>query len=401
MKVSNSQKALYTQCGRKYRYRYVNKLRSRNKGNALFLGSAFDAATDVLVHQRDLQAAKEKFTDLWMAHEQNLSCKFSKTDMDVRVYESSDLAKLESVAGNLNHSKALERYQNGFVTHDKDGNEVHPSDPLVVLLIKEIKKMKDMSFMRDLTLEEERFLHYANILSMLRKGYLMLDSFYHNILPKITEVVGTQVKVDVANGLGDDIIGYIDLLCKMEGYKLPNGRVLTKDDLIVADVKSAGAFYWSKLDDLNSSDQLDLYAASPQVQSISPTNLICYLAVSKQVSKDEKSFCKSCGNEKASSHKTCNAEIDAKRCNGEWNEHVTYFCESKIVIGERNMQEAAKVFEDFDMAVRGIQAGVFIRNRDACEAYNQICEYKELCSKCFTPEQEEKAIEKWKTDHGE
>lgn len=387
MRVSNSQKSLYIQCGRKYRYRYVDKLRPKDKGNALYFGSAFDAATDILVHQKDLQAAKEKLADLWMAHEQNLSCKFSKTDLEVRILDVSDLSKLTAVAGNLNNSKAKQ----GF---EKDGD--------VVKLIKEVKKMKEMSFTRDLTLEEERFLHYANVLSMLRKGYLMLESFYKNILPKITEVVGTQVKVDVANGLGDDIIGYIDLLCKMEGHHLPNGRVLTKDDLVVADVKSAGAFYWSKLDDLNSSDQLDLYSSSPQVQSISPTNLICYLAVSKQVSKDEKSFCKSCGNEKNSSHKTCNAEIDSKRCGGEWNEQVTYFCESKIVIAERNMQEAAKVYEDFDMTVRGIQAGVFIRNRDSCNAFGGICEYYNICSKSYcSPEQEQADLDKWKLDHGE
>ena len=386
MRVSNSQKALYTQCGRKYYYRYKKKMRSKHKGSALFYGSAFDAASDVLLHQRDLPAAKEKFTDLWMAQEQNLNCKFSKTDLEVRLYDNSDLAKLEAAAGNLNVSKAQKQFC-------EDGD--------VIKLLKDIKKMKEQSFMRDLTLEEERFLHYATVLSMLRKGYLMLDSFYINILPKITRVISTQTKVDVQDGSGNEITGYIDLLCTMENYELPNGRKLTADDLVVADVKTAGITYWSKLDDLTGSDQLDLYAASPQVQSISPTNLISYMAVSKQVSKNEKSFCKSCGNEKNSSHKTCNAEIEGKRCNGEWNEQVTYFCESKIVIGERNMQEAAKVFEDFDHVVRGINSEVFPRCRDACDAYGQICEFKSICNKALTPEQEELEIEEWKSKFGE
>lgn len=386
MRVSNSQKALYTQCGRKYYYRYKKKMHPKHKGSALYFGSAFDAASDVLLHQRDLSAAKEKFTDLWMAQEQNLNCKFSKTDLEVRLYDNSDLAKLEAAAGNLNVSKAQKQFC-------EDGD--------VIKLLKDIKKMKEQSFMRDLTLEEERFLHYATVLSMLRKGYLMLDSFYINILPKITRVISTQTKVDVQDGAGNEITGYIDLLCTMENYELPNGRKLTADDLVVADVKTAGITYWSKLDDLTGSDQLDLYAASPQVQSISPTNLISYMAVSKQVSKDEKSFCKSCGNEKNSSHKTCNAEIEGKRCNGEWNEQVTYFCESKIVIGERNMQEAAKVFEDFDHVVRGINSEVFPRCRDACDAYGQICEFKSICNKALTPEQEELEIEEWKSKFGE
>jgi hypothetical protein len=351
------------------------------------VGSAFDAASDVLINQRDLPAAKEKFTDLWMVHEQNLSCKFSKTDLDVRILESSDLSKLTASADNLNSSKAKQ----GF---EKDGD--------IIKLIKEIKKMKEMSFTRDLTLEEERFLHYATVLSTLRKGFLMLESFYVNILPHITGTAGTQIKTSVTNGLGDEIIGYIDLLCYMEGYTLSNGRVLGKEDLVVADVKTAGQTYWEKLDDLSNSDQLDSYLISPQVQSIQNTNLVCYLAVSKQVSKLEKSFCKSCGNEKNSSHKTCNAEIEGKRCNGEWKEDVTYFCQSKIVIGERDLQEAGKMYEDYDQVLRGINAEVFPRNRDQCQAYGSYCEYLSICKKCpSSPDEEEKDFEQWRSQYGE
>jgi hypothetical protein len=386
VRVSNSQRSLYSQCQKKYYYRYIQKMRPRDKGAALFMGSAFDLASDTLIKERDLQRAKERFTDLWMAHEQNLSCKFSKTDLEVRIFEPSDIAKLEASAGNLNMSNALKAYN------------VHGN---IVDLIKDIKKMKEQSFTRDLTLEETRFLHYATVLSMLRKGYLMLESFHKNILPHITGVVGTQVQTDVENGIGDSIIGFIDLLCNMEGYKLPNGRVLTADDLVVADVKTASPIYWGKLDNLKESPQLESYLCSPVVQNLQATNLICYMAVSKQVSKDEKSFCKSCGNEKRSAHKTCNAESEGKRCNGEWNEQVTYFCESKIVIGERDIQEASMMYEDYNMTVLGIKAGIFARNRDSCEAYGTTCEYKKICGKCLTPEQQEVEINQWKEDFGE
>lgn len=387
MKISNTQRSLYLQCSKKYYYRYKRKMRPRAKGSALYFGSAFDAASDILINQKDLPQAKERFTDLWMVHEQNLNCKFSKTDLDVRLYESSDLAKIEAAAGNLNVSEAKKRF-------DKSGE--------VETLIKDIKKMKEQSFMRDLTLEEERFLHYATVLSMLRKGYLMLDSFHINISPHITGVIGTQVKTEVHNGLGDEITGYIDLLCNMENYTLPNGRVLNKDDLVVADVKTAGVTYWSKLDDLNNSDQLDSYLVSPQVQSLQATNLVCYMAISKQVSADEKYHCESCGNEKSSSHKKCNAEIDGKRCNGEWEGSVKYFCEAKIVIGERNVQEASKMYEDYDGVTRGIKAEVFVRNRDQCEAYGSFCEYRSICGQCFSSaEQEDQVIQTWIKENGE
>jgi hypothetical protein len=367
MRVSNSQRSLFLQCGKKYKYRYIHKLRPKEKGNALFFGSAFDAASDILINEKDLPKAKERFSELWMAHEQNLYCKFSKTDLELRLYEPPDIAK--------------------------HGN--------VIDLIKDIKKMKDQSFTRDLTLEEERFLHYATVLSMLRKGYLMLESFQRNISPHITGVIGTQVQINAENGLGDSIIGYIDLLCNMSGYKLPNGRILTADDLVVADVKTAGVTYWAKLDDLNNSDQLDSYLIAPAVQSIQATNLIAYFAVAKQVSKDEQSFCKSCANEKKSSHKTCNAEIDGKRCNGEWKEQVTYFCEAKMVVGERNVQDASQMYDDYNQVVAGVKAGIFIRNREACNAYGGVCEYAAICSKYLTPEQEDIELQEWKDKFGE
>jgi hypothetical protein len=386
MRVSNSQRSLYTQCAKKYQFRYINKLRSKAKGSALFMGTAFDQASDVLLHQKDLQAAKERFSEMWMAHEQNLNCKFSKTDLDLRILESSDIARLEAAAGNLNTSEAKKRF-------DKSG--------AVETLIKDIKKMKEQSFMRDLTLEEERFLHYAHILSMLRKGFLMLEAFYKDILPKITKVISTQTKVDVSNGQGDEILGYIDLLCEMEGSDLPNGRKLT-NELIVADVKTAGVTYWGKLDDLEGSDQLDTYLASPQVQSLQATNLVAYLAVSKQVSADETYQCQSCGNVKSSSHKTCNAEVEGKRCGGDWKGSVKYFCQTKIVIGERDLNEAVQVYQDYDHVVRGIKAEVFPRNREACTAYGAICEFKSICGKCYSSdEQEQQALEDWKSRLGE
>lgn len=387
MKVSNTQRSLYLQCPQKYKYRYKHKMRERDKGSALPFGVAFDQASEILFHQRDLKLAKEKFTEVWMGNEGRLSVKFSSGDLDVKIYEQSDLNKLEAAAGNLNHSKAKGEF-------DKHGD--------VVVLVKDIKKLKDQSFTRDLTDEEDQFLHYANILCMHRKGLLMLDSFYSNILPHITEVVATQFQVDVDNGQGDSIIGYIDLLCKMTGYTLPNGRVLTDDDLVVADVKTAGATYWGKLDDLRSSDQLETYVCSPQVQSIKATNLICYMAVAKNISKDETYSCEKCGNIKSSSHKKCNAEVEGKRCNGEWAGHVRYFSEAKIVIGERNLQEAAKVYSDYDGVVMAIKHDIYYRNRDSCNAYGQVCPYYNICNKaCSSLEQEELEIQRWKDTYGE
>lgn len=362
-------------------------MREKAKGSALPVGIAFDNASDVLFLQRDLGLALEKFDNIWMGNENNLEVKFSKTDLDTRLYLASDISQLEAAAGNLNDSNAKKDF-------DKDGD--------VVKLVKEIKKFKENSYVRDLTELEERFLHYAHVLCMRRKGHLMLKSFHDNILPHITEVISTQMQVDISNSHGDTIIGYIDLVCKMAGYQLPNGRVLTDQDIVVADVKTAGAVYWSKLDNLKDSDQLQTYVCSPQIQELQATNLICYMAVSKVISKDEQQHCATCGHEKSSRHSTCNNEVDGVRCNGDWKGTVDYYSDSKIVIGECDLREASMVYEDYDQTVRAIKADIYIRNRESCNAYGAVCPYKHLCDRCYnSPEDEDRAIHDWKIKYGE
>jgi len=271
----------------------------------------------------------------------------------------------------------------------------------VLKLVSDIKKMKEASFLRDLTHEEEHFLHFATLLSMNRKGHLMLESFHEHILPHITQVVGTQVQISLNHPDGHSITGFIDLIAKMEGFKMPNGRILTDKDILVLDIKSAGAAYWAKLDDLTMSDQLDLYLVSEEEQSIAATNLIGYLATSKQISTHEESICKSCGNLKRSSHKTCNAEVDGKRCGGEWEMNQRFYCESKIVVGERNLDEAAVVLEDMTDVLVGVQNQVFPRNRNSCNLYGGVCEYIDLCGRCPTKEIEDIKVQQWIEQKGE
>jgi hypothetical protein len=386
LKLSNSQRDLYLACPKKYYYRYIKKMRPKAKGSALFFGGAFDHATEVLLENRNLQEARTAFTERWMAQESNTNCKFGKNDYVEKIMLDEDVARLQACVDNLNKSKPKDDYE-------QHGN--------VLKLVMDIKKMGENGYTRDLTREEELFLHFANVLSMNRKGLLMLESFAEHIMPHITQVVGTQVKIDISHPQGHSITGFIDLLCKMEGFKLPNGRVLTADDLVVADVKSAGAAYWAKLDDLTSSDQLDTYLVSDAVQSIKPTNLIAYFATSKQISTHEESICKSCGNLKRSSHKTCNADIDGKRCNGEWDLRQKFYCESKIVIGERNVQEAELILNDLDDVLHGVLNEVFPRNRNSCEAYGSFCDYGSICGRCPSKEIEDVKIEEWKERFGE
>jgi hypothetical protein len=384
LKLSHSARELYTLCPKKYQFRYIKGLKPKAKGAALFFGSAFDSAVEVLFKGQTLQEAKSLFSDKWLANEGNYNVKFAKTDYSDKILENSDINSLESVLHNL-----------------PDSAELKESEGDVLLYLKLLGKTNENSYKRDLKDLELNFIHYANLLSLHRKGLLMLDSFYENIYKHITEVVAFQKKIEIPHPHGHEVVGYIDLICKMEGYILPSGKVLTSEDYVIADVKSAGAASWKNHDHLDKSSQLDTYLIATQHEY--PTNLVAYFVTSKQLSTQEDSFCESCGAKKESRHKTCAAEIPGKgRCGGQWTSLTKYYVDSKIVIGERKVEEAAVMLQDFDDILTGIQNHVFPRNRNSCEAFGGFCEYMSICGKCYsTPEQEEEALNSWKKDLGE
>lgn len=391
LRLSHSQRELYSLCPRKYYYRYKKKLRPREKGSALFFGSAFDEATEQLFKGNSLQDAKETFTSEWMKHEDNLNVKFSKTDYVDKILLQEDLDSLEAyVNTSLNNSKAKQGY-------DEDGD--------VRRLVKETMKLRDNPHVRDLTPEEERLVHYALFLSMHRKGHLMLESFNKTIMPHVTKVVSSQEKIELKHPDGHTVVGYIDLLCEMEGYTLPNGRKLKAGELVVADVKSAGPTAWKKHDNLYKAPQLDTYLISDEVQekaiasSGKETNLIAYFVTSKNIQTECLHHCQKCGTLKESRHKTCPEETADGRCGGDWIGEETYFVESKIVVGERNLDEARMMFQDFDDTLQAVQANIFPRNRNSCDAFGSVCDYMDLCGKCFG--NPEAAYDKWRQEKGE
>ena len=390
LRLSHSQRELYSLCGRKYYYRYIKKMRPKAKGSALPFGIAFDEATEVLFKGGTLQESKDKFADMWLTTEDNLDVKFAKTDFVAGILDSTDVSKLELAADNLNHSKPKQEYSQ------------HKN---VKQLIKDLIKFRDNDYIRDLTDEEKYFLHYTNVLCMLKKGLMMLESFNSDILPHISKLHGTQVKISIKHPDGHEVMGYIDVLCEMEGYKLANGRVLKKGEVVVLDVKSAGTYSWKKHDNLDTAPQLDTYLVSEQVQDLAKeltgeeTNLVGYAVTSKVPLKNSLQICKKCGNVKTGRHKTCDAEIDGERCNGEWDEQSTYSCQSKLVIGERNLEEAMLMFQDFEDTLVGIQAGSFPRDRNSCNAFNSVCDYYHVCNKVHKCK--ETAIDKWKKEYGE
>ena len=61
------------------------------------------------------------------------------------------------------------------------------------------------------------FYNYANWISLVRKGVMMIEEYKRTILPQIDEVISIQKKVDLPNADGDNIIGFIDFTGKLKG----------------------------------------------------------------------------------------------------------------------------------------------------------------------------------------
>jgi len=385
LRLSHTQRECYTLCGKKYYYRYVKKLRPKAKGSALYFGTAFDNATERLLTGVSLAEVEQKFLDEWMAHEGNYNVKFSKTDYTSKVLSESDVNKLESVMGSMPSSKEK--------TEAKG----------VIDYIAKLVKTDNNQYVRDLKPVEEEFLHLATLLSMYRKGVLMLRSFNDKLLPLVTEVIATQYPIDIKHPEGHNIIGYIDLVCVMEGFRLPNGYVLTKDDVVIIDIKSAGPMSWKKYDDTQDQPQLDTYLAALTLEGKYTPKHVGYFVTSKTVANDAIKACTKCGHIKDSMHRTCNKALPEGRCGGDWDEINNFYSESKAVVAERNTQEALIIMNDFDDTLVGIQAGVFPRNRSSCEAFGGICEYKNgVCGKFFkSVDEEEAALQAWKDKYGE
>jgi hypothetical protein len=78
-----------------------------------------------------------------------------------------------------------------------------------------------------------------------------------------------------------------------------------------------------------------------------------------------------------------------------------YYMDAKIVIAERDVQQASMMLDDYENVLVGVTHGVFPRNRGACENYGSLCEYRSLCGQCLTKPEEDAKVEEWVKTYGE
>lgn len=345
-RLSHSQATKYSDCSKAWEYHYVKKLRPNTTSSALLFGNILDESVERYLQSGDKQQARELLHERWTKQEINkkqhelYDCtliRYSNSDYDSDLLLEEDTQRLTDEAGSdwTDKLKSIQNQKSAI------GYDLLPKDSKVLL-------------------------NKANWLSMLRKGDLMLDEAVRVIDNNLIKVHGTQVKVSLDNGIGDEIIGFADIVADWRGYDTP----------IVLDVKTSSIKY-----DPNSvkvSPQLSLYVHG--LSDIYKTRRAGYFVLSKHIKKDKNKICSKCGYDgSGASHRTCPNEIDGVRCKGEWIIKISKQAVSDIIIDEIPERTEEIVIENMDMVNKSIKAGIYLRNLGSCVKPWGKCPYYDLC----------------------
>ena len=351
MKISSSAAKKYSTCGKMYEYHYIKKIRPNWTSSALLFGDALDKALNELVLNTGVDPY-ETFVKGWTHAFINkkpvyvptaTSLLYANKDYDANllVQEDFDEIKRRIDCGELKE---------------------HDFSQLV-------KKKKDYSWQK-LTEDEKKYFNFQNWLCMKRKAWYIIEGYKVKVLPKIKKVHAVQKEIIVENGEGDVLSGFVDLIADLEGY-----------GTVILDHKTSARDY--DLDAVVKSEQLALYVHMEGENY--NTQYGGFIVMKKNLNYNKIRTCSSCGhNGTGSRFKTCDKEIDGKRCGAEWNETTSPEAIFQIIVQkvDRNFEEM--VVENVDDVVKAVKAGIFTRNLEKChDYYGGKCPYLDYCmSKC-------------------
>lgn len=345
-KISYSQISKYSQCPKSYQWYYKEKLREKTASAFLAFGSAIDNALNAILS--DIKKYKQVRCDYKSIFDVN----WQKIEINKRQHNLSNCLLV---------GYAKEDFASEILTEEDRsilGSMLNPPKDLNEY-IKELTELKNN---KQIQPSEHQYLNVANWLSMKRKAHLMLDAYVREVVPEIEEVKEIQYKIELSSDKNETLIGYIDAIVKFKG----------SDDYVVLDNKTAASPYTQER--LDYSSQLSIYAFALGFQRVG------YAVMLKHVSLNATKTCRSCGYVTESKHKTCNNEIQKKRCNGEWEEVYNPSCKTQLLIDNIRKQVISTVVENISEINNAIQANIFPKNLGACHnMFGKTCPYLKKC----------------------
>ena len=203
--------------------------------------------------------------------------------------------------------------------------------------------------------------------SLQAKGLLMLEAVNEQILPRLKKIHSTQEQINLTNDQGDSIIGFVDLVADWDN----------EGNTVVFDFKTASRAY--EEDSVITSPQLSLYMHD--LSDKYNTRKAGFIVLNKNIQKNRKKICKECGNDgSATRHKTCAAEIDSKRCGGEFVETINPKATIDVIIDEIPEATETLIIDNADRVNKLVKEKIYVKNLSTCKNdYGRPCLYFNLC----------------------
>lgn len=340
--LSYSQVRMYNECGKKYRLHYQLKLRSKYIGASLLFGSAVDEALNTLLKTKDLELAKTQFAMSFNYQTINKVRTYLPKATNI-VYAQRDFDY------DLLTAEDHETYRDYKTKLGLDNESDIDTD------LKSINKRKSDIGFENLEDIERKLYNKANWMSMFRKGVIMIESYYTKILPKFKRVIVVQKNTTLENSSGDKITMYLDLIVETQ-----DGKIYLLDN------KTSTGEY--EEDRPRRSQQLVLYYHSEKEEY--KLDGVGFVVLYKSILKNKTKVCSVCGFDgSGTSFRTCNNELQGKRCKSEWVETVDPECRIDLLLNDVPKATEDLVLETFDKANEAIEKGIFIPNLESCGSY--------------------------------
>jgi len=332
MKLSHSSYGKYVTCPRAFKYHYLDKVRPVANPSSLIFGSAVDRALNsIVMGEGDELKVLEKELNKLAADD----VEFHKNDYDAELLDEATMSALQEKCDAIAGQKLeLETLIPILIDRPVDG----------------------------LSKKQRQVLAACCIASLKVKAELMLEAYKRVVMPNIKRVVSSQEFINWKDEKGNDFTGVLDLVVDLDGH----GE-------IPADNKTASRAY--ELDAVAKSTQLAIYS------KVTGKSKAAFFVMDKTIKKNRIKICKSCGfNGTGGRHKTCNNEIESKRCDGEWQETIQPEASIQIIVDDVPEKVQQITMEALSETAELIKANIFPRNLNACDnQYGRPCPYREFC----------------------
>lgn len=346
-RLSYSQLRLYSECGKKYKYYYKDRLREKVKGSALFFGTAIDKAVEAILKHKDVND-EEVFDKYWSRQDINgkdvylpdsTLIVYSGSDFDIDLLSKEDIQWLTAKA-----KEFLPELLEGHTWED---------------VFEVCAASKKNRYHTPWPEAQNRFYNLCSWFSLRRKGHLMLEANRTKVMPKFKKILATQKEIALTNDEGDGLVGFADAIVEWE-----DGRT------VILDYKTSSIKYTEN--SVLEGEQLSIYSESENIPTCG------YIVFLKKVVKNK--ICSSCQyNGSAGTHRTCPNKVQGIRCNAKWN--IIPEIALQIIISDIPQKVRETVLENIHQRNIAIHQEIFPENTDACMKPWGRCPYFDLCQR--------------------